>query len=191
MAFYEDTARENARLTELLNFTDANPQLQFLTAEVIGRGTNPYIDVLTLNVGTRHGVAQRMTVITADGVVGRVGEIGPTWCRVRTLANDDMRISVMVQRTRDEGMLGGLYEEDGILIGLKLYYLPNKADIQVGDIIRTSGIGGFFPKGLYAGTVLSVNEDGKGNYDAIVSLDVDFLHLENALVVVDVDEAVK
>ena len=79
----------------------------------------------------------------------------------------------------------------GILIGLKLYYLPNKADIQVGDTIRTSGIGGFFPKGLYAGTVLSVNEDGKGNYDAIVSLDVDFLHIENALIVVGVDEAVE
>ena len=170
---------------------EANPNMRYVTASVIGRDNNPYLDTITLNAGTRSGVAEKMAVLTADGIVGRVSEVGPNWCRVKTMCNDEMRISVMVQRTRDEGMLGGLYEEDGILIGLKLYYLPNNADIQTGDIIRTSGIGGFFPKGLYAGTVISVNEDGKGNYDAIVSLDVDFLHIENALIAVDVDEAIK
>lgn len=181
LAFYEDTARENARLTELLNFTDANPQLQFLTAEVIGRGTNPYIDVLTLNVGTRHGVAQRMTVITADGVVGRVGEIGPTWCRVRTLANDDMRISVMVQRTRDEGMYGGLYTLPDGTLGGKLYYLPEGADVRVGDVIVTSGLDEIFPKGLMIGTVAAL-DDNTGAFDAIVTWDMDFAHLEEVLV---------
>ena len=191
LSLLDETEKENARLSELLNFAQANPKMRYVTASVIGRDSNPYLDTITLNVGTRSGVSEKMAVLTADGIVGRVVEVGPNWCRVKTMCNDEMRISVMVQRTRDEGMLGGLYEEDGILIGLKLYYLPNKADIQVGDTIRTSGIGGFFPKGLYAGTVLSVNEDGKGNYDAIVSLDVDFLHIENALIVIGVDEAVE
>ena len=191
LALLDETEKENARLSELLNFVEANPNMRYVTASVIGRDNNPYLDTITLNAGTRSGVAEKMAVLTADGIVGRVSEVGPNWCRVKTMCNDEMRISVMVQRTRDEGMLGGLYEEDGILIGLKLYYLPNNADIQTGDIIRTSGIGGFFPKGLYAGTVISVNEDGKGNYDAIVSLDVDFLHIENALIAVDVDEAIK
>ena len=191
LALLDETEKENARLSELLNFVEANPNMRYVTASVIGRDNNPYLDTIMLNAGTRSGVAEKMAVLTADGIVGRVSEVGPNWCRVKTMCNDEMRISVMVQRTRDEGMLGGLYEEDGILIGLKLYYLPNNADIQTGDIIRTSGIGGFFPKGLYAGTVISVNEDGKGNYDAIVSLDVDFLHIENALIAVDVDEAIK
>ena len=113
-----------------------------------------------------------------------------SWCRVRTMCNDEMRISVMVQRTRDEGMLGGLYLEDGEILGTLLYYLPGKADVRVGDTIRTSGIGGFFPKGLYVGTVLSVNREGRGTHDAVVSMDVDFLHLEEALIVVGVDEAI-
>ena len=191
LALFDETEKENARLSELLHFVEANPNMRYVTASVIGRDTNPYLDQILLNAGTRNGVTEKMAVITADGIVGRVTEVGPNWCRVKTMCNDEMRISVMVQRTRDEGMLGGLYEEDGILVGLKLYYLPNKADIQVGDIIRTSGVGGFFPKGLYAGTVLSVNEDGKGNYDAVVSLDVDFLHIENALIVSGVDEAVE
>ena len=191
LALLDETEKENARLSELLNFVEANPNMRFVTASVIGRDSNPYLDTITLNAGTRNGVAEKMAVVTAEGIVGRVSEVGPNWCRVKTMCNDEMRLSVMVQRTREEGMLGGLYEEDGLLIGSKLYYLPNDADVEVGDIIRTSGAGGFFPKGLYAGTVLSVNTDGKGTHDAIVSLDVDFLHLENVLIIVDTDEAAR
>lgn len=191
LALLDETEKENARLTELLNFADANPNMQYVTASVIARDSNPYIDMITLNAGTRNGVTEKAAVICADGIVGRVYEVGPNWCRVKTMCSDEMRISVMVQRTRDEGMLGGLYEEDGLLIGTMLYYLPGKPDIEVGDVIRTSGIGGFFPKGLYVGKVLSVNENGKGTYDAIVSMDVDFVHLENALIIVGVDEAVQ
>ncbi|MBR0081753.1 MAG: rod shape-determining protein MreC [Clostridia bacterium] len=188
LAFFEDTARENARLTELLNFTDANPSLRFVTAAVIGKGTNPYTDTLTLNVGTRHGVSEKMAVITADGVIGRVSEIGPTWCRVRTLANDDMRISVTVQRTRDEGMYGGLVTLPDGSLGGKLYYLPDGADIQVGDVIVTSGLDEVFPKGLLIGTVVALDE-GTGVYDAIVQWSADYDHLEEVLVLAPTESA--
>jgi len=190
LALLDETEKENARLTELLNYVETNPNLRFVTASVIGRDSNPYIDTIMLNAGSRSGVTEKMAVITPDGVVGRVSEVGPNWCRVKTMCDEKMRISVMVQRTRDEGMLGGLYEQDGELIGTLLYYLPGKADVRTGDTIRTSGIGGFFPKGLYVGTVIAVNEEGKGTHDAIVSMDVDFLHLEEALIVVGVDEAI-
>ena len=190
LALLDETEKENARLTELLNFAQANPNMHFVTASVIGRDSNPYIDTITLNAGSRSGVTEKMAVITADGVVGRVSEVGPNWCRVKTMCDEKMRISVMVQRTRDEGMLGGLYEEGGEILGTLLYYLPGKADVRVGDVIRTSGIGGFFPKGLYVGTVIAVNDGGKGTHDAIVSMDIDFLHLEDALIVVGVDEAI-
>ena len=191
LALLEETEKENARLTELLNFVETNTNLSFVTASVIGRDSNPYVDAITLNAGSRNGVTEKMAVITPYGVVGRVSEVGPNWCRVRTMCDEKMRISVMVQRTRDEGMLGGLWLEDGEIVGATLYYLPGKADIRVGDTIRTSGIGGFFPKGLYVGTVVAVNEEGKGTHDAIISMDIDFLHLEEALIVIGVDEAVR
>ena len=190
LALLDETEKENARLTELLNYVETNPNLHFVTASVIGRDSNPYIDTIMLNAGSRNGVTEKMAVITPHGVVGRVSEVGPNWCRVKTMCDEKMRISVMVQRTRDEGMLGGLYLEDGERIGTLLYYLPGKADIRVGDTIRTSGIGGVFPKGIYVGTVIAVNEEGKGSYDAIVSMDIDFLHLEEALIVAGVDEAI-
>lgn len=191
LALFDEIEKENARLTELLNYMQSNANLHFMTASVIGRDSNPYIDTITLNAGSRSGVAEKMAVITPDGIVGRVTEVGPNWCRVRTMCNEKMRISVMVERTRDEGMLGGLFEQDGEIKGTMLYYLPGNADLKVGDRIQTSGIGGLFPKGLYVGTVLSVNEDGRGTHDAIVSMEIDFLHLENALIVIGADEAIE
>jgi rod shape-determining protein MreC len=191
LALLDETERENARLSELLSFVGTRADLSFVTAAVIGRDSNPYIDTITLNAGSRSGVTEKMAVITPDGVVGRVSEVGPNWCRVRTMCDEKLRISVLVERTRDEGMLGGLYEVDGAIVGTLLYYLPGKADIRVGDRILTSGIGGFFPKGLYVGTVIAVNDEGKGTHDAIVSMDIDFPHLENALIVVGVNEAVE
>lgn len=189
LALLEETERENARLSELLRFAEETEHMRFVAAAVIGRDSNPYIDTIMLNAGSRSGVGEKMAVVTEDGIVGRVSEVGPNWCRVKTMCNDKMRVNVMVVRTRDEGILGGLYEEDGVLEGMLLSFLPTDADIRVGDEIRTSGIGGLFPKGLYVGKVIGVNTDGRGSHDAIVSMDIDFLHLENALIVVGADEA--
>lgn len=182
LALYEETAKENARLTELLHFVSANENIRFLTASVVGRDTNPYVDTLTLNVGTRHGIGEKMAVLTADGIIGRVSEVGPTWCRVKTMCNDDLRISVMVERTREEGMLGGLFLQDGQMLGAELYYLPAGADLKTGDRIITSGLGGVFPKGLYVGEVLLINTEGIGTHDAVVTLAADFSHVEEVLV---------
>lgn len=189
LALYEETERENARLSELLNFTDTNKSLQFLTGKVIARTSDPYIDVLTLNIGSRQGVKEKMAVICPSGIVGRVVEVGTTWCKVRTLQNEDMRISVMVTRTRDEGMLGGLITNGNVLIGLQLYYLPANADIEIGDEIVTSGLGGVFPKGLYVGKVQTLGKDSDA-FDACISIEVDYEHLEEVIVVLGVDEAV-
>ena len=126
---------------------------------------------------------EQMAAVNAPGIVGRVIEVGATYSKIRTMQNEDMRISVMVERTRDEGMLGGLIIENGQLIGLKLYYLPKDADLQVGDTIVTSGLGGIFPKGLYVGKVSFLADEDNGEYDACVISDVDFEHLEEVLVI--------
>ena len=154
-----------------------------MTAPVSAKNLNPYVDTLTVRGGSRSGITEQMAAVNAQGIVGRVIEVGATYAKIRTLQNDDMRISVMVERTRDEGMLGGLILENGQLVGLKLYYLPKDADLQVGDTIVTSGLGGIFPKGLYVGKVLFLADEDNGAYDACVVSDVDFEHLEEVLII--------
>ena len=183
LILYEAMEQENARLSELLDFASANSSFYFMTAPVSARSLDPYVDTLTVRGGSRNGVAEQMAAVNSQGIVGRVVEVGATYSKIRTLQNDDMRISVIVERTRDEGMLGGLIIEDGQLVGLKLYYLPKDADLQVGDTIVTSGLGGIFPKGLYVGKVLYLTDEDNGEYDACVVSDVDFEHLEEVLII--------
>ena len=183
LILYEAMQQENVRLSELLDYASANSNFYFMTAPVSARSVNPYIDTITIRGGSRSGITEQMAAVTAQGIVGRIIEVGATYSKVRTMQNDDMRISVMVERTRDEGMLGGLIIEDGQLIGLKLYYLPKDADIQVGDTIVTSGLGGIFPKGLYVGRVIFLADEDNGEYDACVLSDVDFEHLEEVLII--------
>lgn len=183
LILYEAMEQENARLSELLDYASTNNSFYFMTAPVSARSLDPYVDTITVRGGSRNGVTEQMAAVNGQGIVGRVVEVGATYAKIRTLQNDDMRISVMVERTRDEGMLGGLIIEDGQLVGLKLYYLPKDADLQVGDTIVTSGLGGIFPKGLYVGKVLYLADEDNGEYDACVVSDVDFEHLEEVLII--------
>ena len=183
LILYEAMEQEKARLAELLDYASANSNFYFMTAPVSARNLNPYVDTITVRGGTRSGITEQMAAVTAQGIVGRVIEVGATYAKIRTMQNEDMRISVMVERTRDEGMLGGLVIENGQLVGLKLYYLPKDADIQVGDTIVTSGLGGIFPKGLYVGKVIFLTDEDNGEYDACVTSDVDFEHLEEVLII--------
>ncbi len=187
LILYEAMEQENARLTELLDYASASGDFYFLTAPVTARNLNPYVDTLTIRAGSRNGITEQMAAVTAQGIVGRIIEVGATYAKIRTMENEDMRISVMVERTRDEGMLGGLVMENGQMVGLKLYYLPKDADIQVGDTIVTSGLGGIFPKGLYVGKVIFLADEDNGEYDACVMSDVDFEHLEEVLVILSKD----
>lgn len=187
-ALLEETMRENARLTELLDFADSNTGMYYVTAKVIARSEGVTVDTLTLNVGTRQGVTEKMAVVVADGIVGRVVEVGTTWCKVRTMLNDDMRISAMIERTRDEGMLGGLVTDGGDMVGLQLYYLPAGAEPESGDRVLTGGLGGVFPRGLYVGEVLYPADAENDAFDACVATSVDFEHLEEVLVILGMDE---
>ena len=188
LLLYEETARENARLQDLLDYVQQNENMRYLTACVTARSLNGYVNSLTLNVGTRHGVSENIPVVTGMGLIGRVTEVGNSWCKVHTLMNDEMRISVMVERTRQEGTLGGLIQQNGETVGIQLYYLPENADIVIGDRIITSGIGGVYPKGLLIGTVVSLPEEENTAYDACVFPEVDFSEPENVLLIMGVDE---
>ncbi|MCL2695307.1 MAG: rod shape-determining protein MreC [Clostridiales bacterium] len=184
---YEAVARENARLSELLDYTSPYANMRFIAASVTARSANAFVDTLTIRAGSQQGVRERMAVVCENGLVGRVVEVGLSWSKVRTIQNENMRIPVQIERTRDEAMLGGLVYHQGLFLGFQLDFLPEDADLRVGDVILTSGEGDSFPKGLVVGTVISVTQEN-GVHLATVSSRVDFIRLEEVLVVREVEE---
>jgi rod shape-determining protein MreC len=126
-----------------------------VSAEVIGRGTNPWQTYLVLDRGTAEGVQPRMAVLTADGVLGQVLNATPHTANVLPLTADrGGGIGGMLQRSGLKGVLEG--HSDG---RCRLKYLPPEADIQVGDLVVTSGVGEVFPSGIPLGTVTAVDLD--------------------------------
>ena len=193
---------ENVRLREyeagvqqyraLLNFASEYPA--YLGADVIGQGAcetfpcgevvgaepNPYLRYVTINVGARQGVEVGMPVIGGGaGLVGRVTQVYPRTAKVRLLTDLDSAIAALLQTSRVTGLVVG-QPDDTLLMEL----IPQEESVTVGDIVLTSGLGGFVPKGLVIGQVTEVQQVDYALFQtAIVRPAVDFSRLEQVLVI--------
>lgn len=180
----EELERENARLKELMGYIDELGDYKYCTAKIVAKSTGVWFRTFTLNVGRNAGIAVDMAVISSDGLVGKVSEVGSTWCKVTAVIDSSMTIPVMVERTRDNCMIRGLLDPSNTQPDMELYYLPSdRADLSPGDVIITSGIGDVYPKGLLVGTVSEVLSGNTGT-SAVILPAVDFVHLEEVAVIV-------
>ena len=147
---------ENALLRELLELREQRRDLTFESAAVIDRESTNWTSALTLNRGTAHGVEKNDCVVSA---------VGYNWCTVLTVIDTDTELGARVFRTQEVAVAEG----DLALMGegkLKLSYLSADAQLLSGDVVTTSGLGGFYPGGLVIGTVESVRtgDDGLAQY---------------------------
>ena len=179
----EETEQENARLKVLLDAQDAYESLDPIYAKVIARDPGQWFDTFTINRGTTHGVTEGMSVVTGAGLVGYVYEAGLTYAKVLTIIDTRSAVAVLVQRTRDNGVMRGEVTEASDSAECYTYYLPNVNNIMPGDVIVTSGTDSLYPKGLTIGEVIAVSQEtsSDGSY-VIVSPYVDFRHVEEVLV---------
>lgn len=149
---------ENTWLRDYLGLRRLNPDYRFEEASIIGRDAGNAMTSYTLNRGSMHGIAVGMPVLTHVGLVGAVAEVGPTWSRVETLVENAAAVGAYVERSAQSGVVSGTFELAGA--GLcEMAYLPQEADIEVGDRILTSGISSIYPPGLYIGEVTALVAD--------------------------------
>ena len=178
---------ENARLKELLHYTETLGGTEYVTATVIGNSQGVWFEVFTINAGRNRGIEKDMAVVSASGLVGRVTDVGATWSKVTSIIDTSSEVSVMVERTRDVGIAHGLFSIES-LNQLELYFLPSGYDLVPGDVVVTSGMSDIFPKGILVGTVSEVERQttgsSVGSRNAVIVPAVDFGHLEEVLVIV-------
>jgi rod shape-determining protein MreC len=131
-----------------------------------------------VNKGEKDGVAKDMAVVTSEGVVGRVIEVSLHTAKVLLMTDPNSAMDVIVQRSRTQGIMEGKVEEVCVL-----KYVQKNEDVQVGDKVITSGLGGIFPKGLMTGTVTKVERKRPGIFQYIeITPSVDFSRLEEVLI---------
>lgn len=173
---------ENERLLALLNMKSSMPQLNLQGASVISIESDNWYNVISIDKGSGMGVKVNDVVITAQGLVGTVYEVGTTWAKVREIIDMESSISAVCARTGDRGVLEGDFNlaSSG---RCKLNYLPKNAKVVIGDRIEISDTGSIYPKGVYIGKIVEIYDDDDGlTLTAIVESEVNFNSLSEVLV---------
>lgn len=148
---YAALEAENRRLRALLDAT-GRVRDQVRVAEIMSVSSNPFRQALVIDKGTRAGVYEGQAIVDADGVVGQIIEAGVLSSQGILISDPDHALPVEVNRNGLRTIAVGTGELDH----LDLPFLPNNADIQLGDLLVTSGLGGAFPAGYPVATVESV-----------------------------------
>jgi rod shape-determining protein MreC len=162
-----------------LDFARAYPEYQYAGASVIGRDPSPFVKYIHINRGSDDGLRRGMPVVTQQGLVGRISQITATAALVQLISDPGTVINVRLEPERVEGVLTGSITGD-----VSLEFIPQDADVESGDLVLTSGLGGNYPPNILIGQVTSVRSQ---DYDLFQSASVqpvvDFTKLEIVLII--------
>ena len=176
---YREADLANQRLRALLNFKKsiATP---LLPAQLVAFDPSGWFQTILIDKGRNDGVVRDMAVVSAEGLVGRVIGESNHHAKVLLILDGNSAVDAYIQRSRARGVLVGLGRE---LCLLK--YVQRNEDVQVGDKVISSGMGGVFPKGLLVGTVQEVVRGSSGLFQRVeVEPAVNFSRLEEVMVVI-------
>ncbi|MCM8768887.1 MAG: rod shape-determining protein MreC [Candidatus Omnitrophica bacterium] len=178
---YEELFRENQRLRRLLRLQEKNTfPFSFLgAAEVIKIQPAVWPGQITVNKGSLDGIRENMVVISPEGrLIGRVIDVTETTATVFTIFHPSTKISVMLQSSREIGILEGIS-----LPYLLVRYLPRDSQAKPGDLVVTSGLSEFYPKGLTVGRVFRLTSE-KNQYflTAWIRPEAGFAQLEEVFI---------
>ena len=147
-----------------------------MIARVIGRDPTNWYQSVLIDRGQRDGLRPDMGVAVADGVVGSILKVMNASAVVLLISDRNSVIPGLVQRSRDQGLIEG--DNRG---ALRMKYLSNLADVQIGDLVVSSGLTPSFPKGLRIGTVTE-RQPGTVSQQAMLSPAADLSKLEEVYV---------
>jgi len=177
----QEAWRENTRLKQALGWQQ-NAGWRLKPARVLGQDPANWWRTLHISLGARDGVRTDAPVLTADGLVGRVTDVGFTRSHVVMVGDPGCRFSALVQETRDKGIITpDASTLDHLLVGFT--FVPIGAGLRPGQWVLTSGDGGVFPKGIPVGQVVDIQTNEFGLYlEARVRLSVNLNRLEEVWV---------
>jgi len=145
---------ENESLRTVLK-VQSEPGHGYISARVVADGSGSFARSVLVNAGNREGVAKGQAALTAEGLIGRVGETGERSARILLLTDLNSQIPVLLESSRERALLAG--DNSG---WPRLTFLTGNERPSVGDRVITSGHGGILPAGLPVGVVVAASDDG-------------------------------
>ena len=168
-------------LAALVDFSQSNPESVYKAATVIGRDPSPFLHYIMINVGSNDGIRTGMPVVTNQGLVGRIDAVIADASRVQLVTDPGTAVNVRLQNADTDAVLIGSVTGD---LGLQM--ISQDVDVEEGDVVLTSGLGGDYPADLLVGQLYNLR---KRDYElfqtASVQSAVDFTRLEIVLVIMN------
>lgn len=161
---FSELAAENARLRGLIDSTLVVDG-RVLIAEIVGVDPDPFRHIVMVNKGEPDGIYIGQAVLDARGVMGQVIEVGPQSSRVMLVADREHALPVRIARNGIRAIVAGTGEIDH----LSLQYVPESADVKVGDQLLSSGLGLRYPAGYPVGIITRVNKTGGSEFADITA----------------------
>ncbi len=177
--------RENDRLRQALNWQKQAPW-KLRSARVILRDPANWWRTVQIDVGQRDGVVADLPVLTPDGLVGKIKQVGSSRSQVALIGDPECRVAAVVEDgpNRDFGIISS--GSSGVLDSslVDLTYVNRPLAMRSGQRVMTSGLGGIYPRGMLIGHIIDTNSVGYGLYaEARVKLGANLDNLEEVWVV--------
>lgn len=147
--------RENERLRKLLASSRKVEGLRYVIAELLAVDVDPYNHQVLINKGLRDDIYLGQPLFAAEGVMGQIVHLNPLSSSAILITDPSHALPVELNRNGMRTLARGT----GISGHLSLPHIPNDADIRVGDLLVTSGLGGRFPPGYPVATVEAIERD--------------------------------
>jgi rod shape-determining protein MreC len=172
--------RENAIYKRMLGVVESQKNLNSLVANVIGRDSNGIEPDILINKGSRDGLRNGMTVLSADGYfVGAITYVTPNAARVLPMLSPSSSVGAIDVRSRAQGLVEGKYASAPVLDNV-----DENQSLHPGDIIETSGQCNLFPPNQIIGQVVTVHHNDVSLFQtAVIRPGADFGDLESVLVI--------
>ncbi|MDO4435611.1 MAG: rod shape-determining protein MreC [Cardiobacteriaceae bacterium] len=154
---------ENSRLRRMMD-SILEVTEPVLIAELSDSAIDSFQEEVTINRGSLHGVFVNQAVIDAQGLVGQVVEVFDREARVMLISDARSRVPVYVERTQRRAIISGSAQAQS---ALEINDWRVDHDIEVGDVLMSSGLGGVFPRGYPVAEVVSVERDQRRSFVTI------------------------
>lgn len=188
VAELNDLKEENERLKEMLEYKDSvKDQYQLYPSKVIARSPDRWNNMLVIDKGSNDGIKENMAVITTSGLVGKVYSVSSFSSNVQLITDSEHGGFVFAEiqsNPRAYGVVEGYSRVDNLL---KIDKIDPNAQIEPGQLVTTSSLGGVFPSGFLIGEIVYVEEGENGGLTktAYIKPSADLYHIHEVFVIVN------
>ncbi len=168
-------------LSTLVDYERSHVENQYTAASVIARDVSPFMHYVIINRGSDDGLRKGMPVVTQQGLVGHIAAVTAGAARVELINDPGSSINVVLQQSGEEAVLNGQLTGE-----LTLDMIRQSANVQPGELVMTSGLGGNYPANIVVGQVLTVKSEASALFQtASIQPAVDFSQLQIVLIIIN------